>query len=889
MWQTKKKEILFEELDSSSEGISEKTASDLLLKNGKNVFPQGKKKNLFTIFLAQFKSAIILILIIAIIASLVIGEYTNAIFIGIVVAINSIIGTAQEYNAEKSAEKLQEMIKVKTTVIRDGSKILIDASDIVIGDIVILESGNKIPADLRLIETQDLKIDESILTGESVEILKTTETFSENEKKLSYKNMAYAGSLVISGRGIGIVVATGTDTELGKIAHNVVNMKQEASPLVIRINKFSKQISILFTCLIIVLSFILFMKGFLIREIFFSVIALTVSAIPEGLSTAMTIALSFSSKRMVNKNVIVKKLSAVESLGSCTVIASDKTGTLTVNEQTAKIIAFPWNEKIEVFGEGYNDYGKINYNKKDKLLEDRINLITKLGVVNNESELKNVEGKWNKYGDSIDVAFLALGLKQKVELNDCKVLASVPYESENKYSASYFCENRKKILTIKGATETILNFCDKMITKDGVEKIDKDHIMSQLDELSAKGYRVIALAYNYKRNLNITDIKNDFKGLIFVGLVGFIDPVRQDAISAVKECTQAGINIYMITGDHPKTAFNIGKKLKIVKNYNQVATGVELDQEYSKGIENFDKFIKKVRICARVSPLQKLMVVESLKRQGEFVAVTGDGVNDTPALKSANIGIAMGSGTDLAKETGDMIITDDNFASIVEGVKEGRIAYNNIRSVIYMLLSTGFCEVILYVFSILLNMPFPLLAIQFLWLNLITNGIESNFMAFEKSSSNVMKEKLKSSNEQIFNKLFIKETLVSSFVMGIMALGLYVLLYNVLKLDINIVRTYLLTFMIFIEDIHVFNCRNEKLSAFKIPAQKNISLMISIGFSILAACSFIYIPVVNKLFNLQPVPFVYVLGLLILSFLIIAVMEVFKLFTFKTQKTKYKS
>lgn len=880
----KEKDVIFEELNTSTNGLNNDAVKDLLSKNGKNVFPQGKKKNLLNIFLSQFKSAIILILIIAIIASLIIGEYTNAIFIGIVVAINSIIGTTQEYNAEKSAEKLQEMIKVQTTVIRNGSKLLVDASDIVVGDIILLESGNKVPADLRLIETHDLKIDESILTGESVEVLKNTETIPENVKKLSYTNIAYAGSIVISGRGVGVVVATGTNTELGKIAHNVITMKQESSPLVIRINKFSKQISILFTCLIIVLSIVLFMKGYLLREIFFSVIALTVSAIPEGLSTAMTITLSFSSKRMVDKNVIVKKLSAVESLGSCTVIASDKTGTLTVNEQTAKIITFPWGENINVLGEGYNDYGKIEYNKKDKLLEERINLITKLGYINNESELKNIEGKWHRYGDSIDVAFLSLGLKQKVNTNAFKVLANVPYESENKYSATYFLEGKRKVLTIKGATETILDFCDKMITKTGTEKINKQSILNQLDHLSSKGYRVIAIAYCNKNNIEFGNIKNNFKGLTFVGLVSFIDPIRPDALISVKECLNAGIKVYMITGDHPKTAFNIGKKLNLVKNYNEVATGVQIDEEFSKGQEHFDKFIKKVKICARVSPLQKLMIVESLKRQGEFVAVTGDGVNDTPALKSANIGIAMGSGTDLAKETGDMIITDDNFTSIVESVKEGRVAYNNIRSVIYMLLSTGFCEVILYVFSILLNLPFPLLAIQFLWLNLITNGIESNFMAFEKSSTNVMQEKLKSKNDQIFNKLFITETLISSFVMGLISLSLYLILYNLLKLDITLVRTYLLTFMIFIEDIHVFNCRSEKLSTFKIPAKNNIALMISVTFSLLAAITFIYIPGVNSLFNLSAIPLLHVFGLLALSFVIIAIMEIFKKLYFTNKK-----
>jgi len=884
MWFKMSKEDIIKELNTSTNGLTDSQVEYRLKKDGANCFPKTKRKNLIAIYLSQFKSAIILILLIATMASILIGEMMNAIFIGIVVIINSIIGTFQEYNAEKSAEKLQEMIRVSTTVFRDGKKMLIDSSEIVVGDVVFLETGDKIPADIRLIECNDLTVDESILTGESNEIHKIDSTILEKGNKISYSNMVYAGTLVLKGRAVGIVVETGLKTELGKIAHNVVNMKGEQSPLVKRISKFSKQISIIFTILIIILSIILYMKGYQIKSIFFSVIALTVSAIPEGLSTAMTISLSFSSKRMIDKNVIVKKLSSVESLGSCTVIASDKTGTLTVNEQTAKIIAMPWGEYFNVTGEGYNDYGGIEYDKTNKNIEKNINFIVKQGYLNNESNLEKVENKWEQYGDSIDIAFKALGLKQNIDTTKCKILAKVPYESANKYSAAYYSEKGKNILTVKGATETVIEFCSKMITKTGVKNLNKTYIYEQLNDLSSKGYRVIALAYNYKSTFSVENSTDDFNDLIFIGLVGFIDPVRPDAQQAVKECMQAGIKVYMITGDHPKTAYTIGKKIKIASKFSEVATGDQIEAEFNKGFENFDKFIKKVRICARVSPLQKLQIVESLKRQGEYVAVTGDGVNDAPALKSANIGIAMGGGTDLAKETGDMIITDDNFASIVEGVKEGRVAYNNIRSVIYMLLSTGFSEVILYVLSILCGMPFPLLAIQFLWLNLITNGIESNAMAFEKQSENVMNEKVKSSKEQIFNKLFISETIISSIVMAALSFALYAFLNFYVKLDIVLTRTYLLTFMVFIEDVHVFNCRSERLSAFKVKANKNKVLIGTIIFSILTQIAFIYVSSLGTLFDMKPIPVLHVVLLLILSCIIIVVMEIFKKF-FKKGRT----
>ena len=482
MWQTKNKEALFKALSSSEAGLSTEKANEKLSKEGKNIFPKGKKKSLPVVFMSQFKDAIVLILIIATICSLIIGEYVNAIFIGVVVIINAIIGTVQEYNAEKSAEKLQSMIKVNSTVLRNGIKYLIDSEDLVVGDIVFLESGTKVPADIRLLESSDLKIDESILTGESVAVLKNADVVDETVKRNFYDNIVYAGTIVISGRAMGIVVGTGLNTELGKIAHNTINMANEASPLVVRINKFSKQLSTLFLTMILILSGILYFKGVPINEIFFSVIALTVSAMPEGLSTGMTISLSISSSRMAKKNVICKKLSSVESLGSCSVIASDKTGTLTVNEQTARQISFPWQEDIQITGEGYNNKGKVIYDQNDKKLDEKVDLIVKLGVLNNEGQFKKVKKAWVRYGDSIDVAFLALGEKKKINsetLNNVKILSSIPYESENKYSAVCFKEDNKKFITAKGATEKVLDFCSKMLTKTGTAEVDKEKILEQ--------------------------------------------------------------------------------------------------------------------------------------------------------------------------------------------------------------------------------------------------------------------------------------------------------------------------------------------------------------------------------------------------------------------------
>ncbi|MBE6154249.1 MAG: HAD family hydrolase [Firmicutes bacterium] len=875
------KEKILKKYESNINGLTGHEALLRIKKYGKNYFPKNKPTSVFKIIFSQLMNSIVIILLISVIFSLIIGEMANAIFIGIVIVINTTIGTIQEYNAEKSSEKLQKLIKFNTVVIRDGKKVTIDAEDVVIGDLVILSSGNKIPADIRILESNDLLVDESILTGESEGTAKTSEDIKENKNQLTSSNMVYAGTVILRGKMTGVVSATALNTELGKIAGKVINMKDTPSPLVLRINKLSKQISLIFAIMILILSVVLYLKGYLIKDIFFSVIALTVSAIPEGLSTAMTITLSISSKRMAEKNVIVKKLSAVESLGSCTVIASDKTGTLTVNEQTAKIIKFVDFDEIEVTGEGYSNNGYINYDRDDKKLRDRLNNLVKQGVINNEGSLIKIEDEWTHSGDSIDVAFLSLGEKENINLNNIKnfdMITQIPYESENKYSAVYYKENKDNFLTIKGSVEKVLEFCDKMQCKNGNKKIDKEKIIQQNDELANKGFRVIALAYGKKNkivfNNNAIDNIDD---LTFIGLVGFVDPVKKDAIIAINECKKAGIKVYMITGDHPKTAYYIGKELGLVDNFDEVVTGVQIDEAYNKGEEYFDKYLKKIKICSRVSPLQKLMIVESLKRQKEFVAVTGDGVNDAPALKAANIGVAMGSGTDLAKETGDMIIKDDNFSSIVEGVKEGRIAYNNTRNVIYLLLSTGFSEIILYVFSIILNLPFPLLAIQFLWLNLITNGIESNAMAFEKSHLNVLDEKVKATSENFFNKLFVKELLLSSFYIGVVALLMYIILYNVLNIDINEVRTYLLVFMVFAENLQVFNCRNEYVSAFEIPFKNNIILMVVMIVSYVTQVVILYVPFMNNLFQIERIPFIHVILIFILTLPLLAIMESFKI------------
>ena len=870
-------ESLYDKYKTREQGLTDHDAKLRLEENGRNVFPVGKQKSAFLILLNQFKSAIIIILFIAIALSFVIGEYANIIFIGAVIVINTIIGFIQEYNAERSAQRLKKHIKVMTKVIRNNQTLIIDSEELVVGDVVLLETGSKVPADIRLLEVTNLKVDESVLTGESEGVEKTNDEISTDSESMFLANMVYAGTTIIMGRACGIVVNTGNQTEYGKIANKIVAMKNNPSPLTLRINRFTKQISVAFLIIAIVLSGILYFKGYDWYNIFFSVVALTVSAIPEGLTTGMTICLSKSSSMMAKKNVIVKQLSAVEGLGSCNIIASDKTGTLTVNEQTAQKIVLPNGNSFDISGSGYNINGKVMYDASDKILKNHIDLITLLGDINNESVVKKEKGHIVTGGDSIDIAFRILKLKNNVK-HQAEVLSQIPYESDLKCSAVHYELDGKELVTVKGAVSVVLDHCSSMLIKGKEVKLDKEQIEQQNIELASNGFRVIALAYG-KHNKNLKSNKDlkSIEKLTFVGLVGFIDPIREDTFIAVKECKESGINVRMITGDHHLTAYYIGKQLQIVENLEQVATGKDLVKYEEKGEKAFDDYVKNIQIFARVSPMQKHAIVESLKRQGNFVSVTGDGVNDVLALKEAHIGISVGSGADVAKETADMIIADDKFASIATGIEEGKRAYNNVRNIVYLLMSTGICEVILYFLSILCNLSFPLTGVQFLWLNLVTNGIQSNVFAFEKNTLTKYNKKVRKTNENIFNKLLLTECFVATIYIGITGFLLYFLLIKN-GMDVTIARTYLLTYMVFMESAQAFNCRNEYLSAFQCKFKNNPVLVVTIIASFVFQIIALYVAPLAGFMNIVSIKVGHVLFMALFSVTQILLMEVFKFF-----------
>ena len=884
-WHAFEKEEIFSELESSEIGIQSAEATARMQFYGENKLPEGKKVTIWQIILHQLLNPLIFILVLAATASILIGEGKDAIFIFLVIFINSALGSYQEYNAEKSASSLQKLMKIKARVKRNGKEMEIPSEEVVPGDIVLLESGMKVPADMRLYDVSGLEIDESFLTGESIAAKKQSGILPKNLGIAERSNMAFAGSTIIKGRGEGIVVCTGIDTQVGKISQDVSESKSAKPPLVQRMEKFIKQISIILLIISIILGVMLRIQGQDITAIFFFVVALAVSAIPEGLPVALTVALSIATKRMAKRNVIVRRLNSVESLGSCTVIASDKTGTLTVNEQTAKIILLSDGTQYSITGEGYNGEGNV-VDTEGKIINananDELSRIARIAVFANEGTLSKENNKWSYHGDAMDVALLGLSYKLGIDpvkwQTEKKPLGKIPYESERKFSASFCNVNKSVYIGVKGAVETILDFCNQMSLHDEIQAIDKKKILSDAEILAKNGYRVLAFASGeYKDYQKKETYENeDIPVLTFYGLVGFIDPLRSEAKVAVKQCAEAGIKVIMITGDHPETAGTIARQLDITDANTPVVTGQMLTEAGAHDSPAFEKTVASSSVFARVSPTQKLEIVDVLIRKGEYVAVTGDGVNDAPALKRANIGVAMGSGTDVAKEVGSMIVVDDNFSSIVSGIEEGRFAYDNVRKVIYLLISTGAAEIILFLISVIAGLPLPLLAVQLLWLNLVTNGIQDVALAFEGGEPGAMKRAPRKPSEKIFNPLMMKQTLIAGFTMGLIVFGFWYYLINYAQMQEEHARVLILLLMVFMQNFHVFNARSERLSAFKVPLKRNIILVFGVmaaqGIHILS----MQIPVMQNVLRIEPITFTEWLYILALAIPMILVMEVFK-------------
>jgi len=856
MFYNKSIENTLKDLDGTIEGLSNNEASKRYKIYGENSLPTTKKHTIFNTFFNQFKSPIIYILLIAAFISFAINELSDAGFIMAVLLINALIGTYQEYSAAQKADALKKVIKTYVTVLRDNTKVELISSDITVGDIVFFESGVKVPADIRLIETNDLSVNESLLTGEVIDVMKDATCIYDNQDILlsDRQNMLYAGSMITKGRAIGVVTNIGKDTEVGKIAILLTSSQSSKTPLFLRMEKFSFNITKFIAVVIGLVIIVGILQEIQLKEIFFFSVALAVSTIPEGLPVAITVALSVASIAMSKKNVIVRKLSAIEGLGSCTLIASDKTGTMTQNQLSVKNIVTP----TEIFTDSQNIDKKI----------------LQCAILCNESTFNIKNNQYEFLGDQVDVALARYVLnldKNMAKLREESILLhTIPYEPINRFSAISYKIDNQKIDFIKGSPETILSKC---ILNDESYK----DINMQVDKWASEGFRTIALAYKINYDEDIA--KDEY---IYLGFTAIIDPLRDGVKEAVATSKDAGVDVVMVTGDHPHTALFISKQLGIANSSDEVIDGVELLHWEEQGANKED--IAKKRVFARVTPEQKQLIVKTFQDLGHFVAVTGDGVNDAPALKYANIGISMGkSGTDVARESSDLILTDDSFKSIINGIEEGRVAYNNIRKVIHLLVSTGFAEIVLIILSMLFFVPIPLLPVQLLWLNLVTNGIQDIALGLEKAEVGILKQKPRDPKEPIFNKLMISRIVIGGLYMGISA---FIVFYTLLQYGFTeeMARNITLLMMVLFENVHVFNSRTETNSIFKINHMKNKFLWISVIAAQMIHITAMYNPFMQSVLSVQPVDLKVWGMLLVIALVLIAVMELEKIIRNKSQK-----
>jgi Ca2+-transporting ATPase len=882
-WHALAAQDIYTRLQTTSDGLAPDEVAARQRQYGRNLLPTKPPPQLWLVILHQFTNSLIYILLIAGLVALAIGDFKDAAFIFGVVILNAIIGTYQEWRAEQNAYALQSLLEIRSRVRRRGEVLTVSAEDLVPGDIVLFESGDKVAADVRLVQVSNLGVDEALLTGESMPITKSVAPLAETTPVSDRTNMVFAGSLVVTGRGMGVVVETGTRTEVGRIAQSLIEVSSAKPPLLVRMEQFSHQVGIIILACSCLLGVVSVFQGLPVREVFLVMVGLAVAAIPEGLPVALTVALSIATARMANRKVIARRLVAVESLGSCTVIASDKTGTLTLNEQTAQVIILPDGQRFEATGQGYCGEGEVTLADGRPLTDAQREVLRRLGraaILCNEGALTRTAEGWRHSGDAMDVALLALGhklgLTPETERKNHPLLEEIPFESERRYAAVAYRSGNQTHVAVKGAVEVVAGFCQTMLAADGERPLDLNYVVQQSDALAAEGYRVLAIAHGTVAAAGdaLPDL-TQVKGLTLVGLVGFIDPLRPEVKAAVAQARRAGVKVLMITGDHPLTALAIARDLGLAQSKEETVAGKELAGLTGEQLRQWLDAHPQVRVFARVTPDQKLAIVDALVARGEVVAVTGDGVNDAPALNRANIGVAMGSGTDVAKEAAQIIITDDNFASIVAGIEEGRYAYANIRKVTWFLISTGAASLILIGGTVALALPMPLSAVQWLWLNLVTNGIQDVALAFEAGEEGAMRQPPRDPKEGIFDRRMITHVLLGGITMAVLCFGLWVYLMNS-GVEVNSARNILLAFFVLIQFFYVLTCRSETASAFSISWRRNPVL---IGGALTALSVHILSmnwSVMQSVLRLEPLSLDKWFGLAALATIVFIVMETYK-------------
>ncbi len=888
-WYSKKISEVLTELNTSERGLSKEQALRRLSKYGQNVLPEEKGLSDFRLLVNQFKSAFVYILLIAVVMSFLLGETTDGAVIVLAVVINVVVGFVQERKAQKALLALKRVIEGTARVVRSGSVRVIPAKELVPGDIVILQSGDKVPADMRVLDVTDLHIAEASLTGESRPIRKNTEPIAQEDVGIGDRaNMAFMGTVVTQGSGVGVVVSTGAKTAIGHIAQLVKNTESAPTPLQIKLDVFGKRLAII----VLLLSALVFAvgkySGFSTGEMFTTSVAIAVAAIPEGLVVTLTVILAIGMRRILNKHGLVKQLVAAETLGSTSVICTDKTGTLTMGEMRVVNIVTEDGELDEKSIEGMSNLSSGSPTHS---------LIVRGMVLCNNAvfiDAKQEEINGNPTDRALLKAGILSGLDKGVVDDENERYDEIPFDSNRKYMMTmHKWSEEHNIVYIKGASERVLGRVNCVatsggdgslpsVTRLGVEDINKKR--KQFEEMSSRGLRVIAMAYMLvpSSTRRIADIENSDE-FVLLGFIGFQDPLRPDVRDVIEESKRAGVSTVMITGDHMLTARSIAKDLGLSYGDDNIITGKEL-RELSQ--EELRQRVSNISVYARVSPEDKLKIVQAWQENGHVVAMTGDGVNDAPALKKADIGVAVGSGTDVAKETADLILLDDNFTTIVSAIRQGRVIYDNIRKVILYFISDSFTEMVIIISGLLMGWPLPVLASQILWVNLVDDTLPSLALTQEPEEKEIMSEPPEKKNKPILD---IERKLLIGLISAVAGIGTLILFWYYWQGEadnITYARSVAFGALGIKSLLYVLSVRSIRHPIWKTKIYANPSLLIAIGIGIVAQVSAMYVPFLQKILQTVPLKLADWGMIVLMSISVMVIIELVKAIFIKINKTR---
>ncbi len=881
LWHSLKPDEIYEKLGAGGSGLSPEEAAGRLAKYGLNELRSRKKTSPLILFINQFKNFLIYILILATFVSFLIGEAVDAGIIAAIVVLNAILGFIQEYKAELSIESLKSLIVQDAFVIRGGHRQKVRASDLVPGDIIEVEAGENVPADGRIVEAACLKADESALTGESVPSDKWPAVLPADTPLGDMSNMLFMGTSIIDGRAKAVVVETGMGTEIGRIANLVEAGTKRETPMQASIDRLGKFFGILAlaTCAVIFVAGLL--GGQKLFDMFMVSVSLAVAAIPEGLPATITIILALGVQRMARRKAVVRKLPAVETLGSTSVICSDKTGTLTQNIIVLKKIVTADSE-YTVTGEGYSSEGAFISGGDTVTVnhDSGVCLLLKAGTLCNNATYERLSNRWNIIGDSTEVAILVAASKagfNKILLEDENPrLLEVPFRAGEKRMSTVNACGGKKYAFVKGAPEILLNLSTAVYKGGEVVPLDeglRQHLLKYNEAMAGKGMRVLGFAYKEVSadpcSVSECEIES---GLIYLGLAGMIDPPRPEVKESIRQCKEAGIDVVMVTGDHKLTALAIASELGIYREGDGAVTGVELGDMPEEAL---DRDIGRIKVYARTSPEQKLRIVEALQRKDKVVAMTGDGVNDAPSLKRADIGVAMGiTGTDVSRQASDLVLMDDNFATIVAAVEEGRRIYDNVKKVVKFLFSSNIGEVLTVFLGIILGLPLPLLAIQILWVNLITDSLPALALSMDPAERGIMKRPPRPRSDGILTRLTLFDMALAGLTIAVGTLGIF---YFYLPQGVELARTVAFTALVIFQLFNSLNCSSETRSLFNVDMLANRYLILAIAVSFLLQGVVLYTPILEGLFRLTALSAYDWLAVLAVTSSVVIVIEARKL------------